>query len=287
MVPSSLNPAPILSSGICRAPPEASVQLGGLHCGSSICGTEGAWEKNGKKSHRKKMKKNEKRWEKKWPRKELANVPCRGQKGVLLGWPCSSTGGCHLLQQTRMIWMIYLFLLSSNEIGPMMRGCDNVYIYFFGSVSSVHAWSFFTNPPRLLIHKNTASKLQCIYQNSPISPKLPNRSKSKGHQRVITSWDHWNTEIQVIWLSKFCECACTKQSTECVYSLVAWQLGDDLDVSQNFPGRKMAPGHTSLPSLPLAPGWWLPPWESQAWKASEMDADWQPNDASKWTELLF
>jgi hypothetical protein len=65
MVPSSLNPAPILSSGICRAPPEASVQLGGLHCGSSICGTEGAWEKNGKKSHRKKMKKNEKRWEKK------------------------------------------------------------------------------------------------------------------------------------------------------------------------------------------------------------------------------
>jgi hypothetical protein len=72
MVPSSLNPAPILSSGICRAPPEASVQLGGLHCGSSICGTEGAWEKNGKKSHRKKMKKMKKDGkksdqEKNWP----------------------------------------------------------------------------------------------------------------------------------------------------------------------------------------------------------------------------
>ena len=113
-------------------------------------------------------------------------------------------------------------------------------------------------PPRLLIHKNTASRLQCIYQNSPISPKLPNRSKSKGHQRVITSWDPIGilryTEIQVIWLSKFCECACTKQSTECVYSLVAWQLGDDLDVSQNFPGRKMAPGHTSFAVLASCTG---------------------------------
>ena len=51
---------------------KASVQLGGLHCGSSICATEGAWEKNGKKSRLKKMRKDEKKdeksdQEKNWP----------------------------------------------------------------------------------------------------------------------------------------------------------------------------------------------------------------------------